>query len=317
MPRIPADVERDDPIAFGLTARQLAILAAAGALAWLLAGAARLLVPPLVAYGLALPVVAAGTALALGSRDGLSLDRLALAALRQARAPRRQVPAPEGIPPPPAFLATIPATAAGPVPAPLTLPVRSIDDGGVVDLGADGAALLCQATTVNFALRTPAEQQALVAAFTRVLHALAGPVQVVVTAERVDLDGHLAELHGLAGGLPHPALEGCARDYARFLGGLARRRDVLRRQWLVVFHDPTRAGAGVRLVRRAQEATALLANASVILTPLDHAAAHAVLARACNPDAPGPPWPGGTDEPVTRQPSPAPGAAGTPNPRRP
>ena len=40
MPRIPADVERPDRIAFNLTARQLAVLATAGLLAWLLATAA-------------------------------------------------------------------------------------------------------------------------------------------------------------------------------------------------------------------------------------------------------------------------------------
>src|SRR6266702_2475078 len=183
MPRIPADVDRPDRIAFNLTARQLAILATTGVLAWLLATAAQLLVPPVVAYALTLPIVAVGAALALGQRDGLSLDQLALAALRQARVPRRQVPAPEGVPAPPDLLANIPT---GPRPAPLALPATGITRDGLVDLGSDGMALVCQASTVNFALRTPDEQQALVAAFARVLHALTGPVQVVVRAERVD-----------------------------------------------------------------------------------------------------------------------------------
>ena len=72
--RIPADVERPDRIAFNLTARQLAILATTGVVAWLLATAAQLLVPPVVADALALPIVAVGAALALGQRDGLGLD---------------------------------------------------------------------------------------------------------------------------------------------------------------------------------------------------------------------------------------------------
>jgi PrgI family protein len=264
MPRIPADVEQADRIAFHLTARQLTILASTGTLAWLLAGTARLLLPVPVAAGLAVPVLAVGIVVAVGQRDGLPLDRLAMAAIRQARTPRRRVPAPEGIPSPPAILAHLPA---GPAPAPLSLPVGGIDPDGVVELGADGAALLCQATTVNFALRTPAEQEALVAALARWLHALTGPVQLVVAAERVDLSEQVAELHKRAGGLPHPALETCARDHARFLAELARRRDVLHRRWLVVLRDPTAAGAGVRLARRAEEAATLLAAAGVTSPP--------------------------------------------------
>ncbi len=302
MPRIPADVEREDRIAFNLTARQLAILAASVVVAWLLASAARLLVPLPVAMGLVVPVLAVGVVVALGQRDGLSLDRLALAALRQARTPRRQVPAPEGIQEPPAILAHI---SAGPRPAAMAVPVGGIGPDGLVDLGRDGAALVCQASTVNFALRTQAEQEALVAAFARVLHALVGPVQLVVRADRVDVAGLVAELDQAAGGLPHPALERCARDHARFLGELARRRDVLRRTWLLVFRDPIGAGAGVRLARRAEEAAALLAKASVTLTVLDQPTAHAVLDGALDPNAPHAPRPAATprastDEPITR-----------------
>ncbi len=285
MPRIPADVERADRVAFNLTARQLLILATAGVLAWLLARAAQLLVPPLLAAALALPLVAVGVALALGQRDGLGLDQLALAALRQARTPRRQVPAPEGVPGPPDLLAHL---AAGPRPGPLAQPARGIDSDGLVDLGGDGMALVCQASTVNFTLRTDAEQEALVAAFARVLHALTGQVQVVVRTQRVDLARLVRELDEGAGGLPHPALERCARDHAAFLGELACRRDVLRRTWLLVLRDPTRPGARVRLVRRAEEAAALLQAAGVQLSPLDQPAAHAAVAGAVDPDSPQP-----------------------------
>jgi hypothetical protein len=52
----------------------------------------------------------AALALAVGRRDGLSLDRLLAAALHQARSPRRLVPAPEGVAPPPGWISQ--ATAA-------------------------------------------------------------------------------------------------------------------------------------------------------------------------------------------------------------
>src|SRR6266567_8036909 len=89
-------------------------------------------------------------------------------------------------------------------PGPLALPARGIDPDGLVDLDGDGMALACRASTVNFALRTPDEQQALVAAFARVLHALTGPVQLVVRSERADLARLVSDLDEGAGGLPHP-----------------------------------------------------------------------------------------------------------------
>jgi hypothetical protein len=184
----------------------------------------------------------------------------------------------------------------------LALPVHGIDADGVVDLAADGAALLCQATTVNFALRTEAEQEALVAAFARFLHGLAGPMQLVVRAERVEVGTPIAELERAAAGLPHPRLEQCGRDHAGFLGELARRRDVLRRELLVVFRDPIANGAGVRLLRRAEEAAGLPAQAGVTFTALGQTVATAVLARATDPE--GSPRPGGaagSDDIVTRR----------------
>jgi hypothetical protein len=90
-------------------------------------------------------------------------------------------------------------------------PARDLAGDGVVDLGPQGAALVCEASTVNFALRTPAEQQALISAFARVLHAVIAPVQVLVRVERADLTAHLCQLDQTAGGLPHPALEAAAR----------------------------------------------------------------------------------------------------------
>jgi hypothetical protein len=45
---------------------------------------------------------------------------------------------------------------------------------------------------VAFGLRTPAEQNGLVAGFARWLHSLDGPAQILVRAQRVDL-AHLAD----------------------------------------------------------------------------------------------------------------------------
>ena len=290
--RIPADLDRPDRILGGLTARQLAILAAGGVAAWTLV---RLLEPlaglPAAAV-LAAPLALATMALALGWRDGLPLDRLAVAGLGWWRQPRRLVVAPDGIPPAPAW-----AGRPGPTLAPLEEPVGGLDPAGVVDLGGQGWALVCVATPVNLSLRTPPEQQALLASFARLLHALAGPMQVLVRSDRADLTLLVTRLRARAAALPHPGLEQAALAHARWLEALTGDHQVRRRQLLVTFHQPaSTTSPDAALHRQAEQAAGLLAAAGVTLTPLDGDAAAQALSAATNPD--GPPRPAGLAGPA-------------------
>ncbi|MET8850936.1 PrgI family protein [Amycolatopsis sp. NPDC004625] len=312
--RIPADVDRPDRVFGPLTARQLTILGVTGLLLYALYGATRSVLPLPLFLLVAVPVGLAVTVVALGRRDGVPLDRLLLAAIRQRRAPRHQVSAPEGVGPVPAWLTDEPKqdTVA---PTPLELPARGVDNGqtaGVVDLGDDGLAVIAACSTVNFSLRTPAEQEALVSSFARYLHSLTAPVQFLVRAERLDLAPQITELRDRAGGLPHPALEAAALDHADYLVQLSQHADLLRRQVLLVLREPTRPAvvdsvcsalgrlrrqpeapavdraarqaSEQRLARRLNEAVELLTAAGIVVTALDAATATGVLAAACNPD---------------------------------
>jgi hypothetical protein len=240
----------------------------------------------------AAPLALAGVALALGWRDGLPLDRLALAGLGWWRHPKRLVPAPDGIPPTPAW-----AGPGGPPVAPLDGPVHDLDPSGVVDLGDLGWTLVCQATPVNLSLRTLGEQRALLASFTRVLHALTGPMQVLVRTNRADLTPLVEQVRRRAAALPHPGLEQAALAHARWLDSLTGDQAVRRREMLVVFHQPpaTPSPAAV-LHRQAEQATGLLAAAGVTLTPLDGEQAARVLHAASNPASP--PRPAGLAPPA-------------------
>jgi hypothetical protein len=304
-----------------LTARQLAILAVAGLLLYGLYTLTRTFLPLPVFLVIAMPVGVAVTVLALGQRNGLPLDQLAVAAIRQRLSPRHRVAAPEGVQAAPAWLTAAQARphtdGHGRVdPAPLQLRVTGVADtgahAGIVDLGGDGLAVIAACSTVNFSLRTPGEQEALVASFARYLHSLTAGVQILVRAERLDLAPQIAKLHARAGGLPHPALEAAARDHADYLGQLTEQADLLRRQVLLVLREPLRTGpaptaasmalpwrrreterpldegarqaAEQRLLRRLAEATELLSPAGIVISALDAAAATGVLASACNPD---------------------------------
>ncbi|WP_322749361.1 MULTISPECIES: PrgI family protein [unclassified Frankia] len=324
--RIPADVDREDRLIANLTARQLLILALTGLALYAAWSATRVLVPLPVFAVAAVPIAVTAAVLALGQRDGLALDRLLVAALRQRTSPRHRISAPEGIMPPPAWLA---ARATGQAPdrepdgavAPLRLPARTITPHagvGVIDLGGDGLAVIAVASTVNFALRTPGEQDALVAVFARYLHSLTAPVQILIRAMPADLSGQIHDLQAHAGQLPHPALEAAAREHAAYLAQLATDLELLARQVLLILREPlvaagptdglggasplaalssrraavrdarrvgdaTRRAAHTRLARRLAEATDLLAPAGIVVTPLDAGTATSVLAAACNP----------------------------------
>ncbi len=274
--RVPADVDRPDRVLGPLTARQLAILGVAGLLLCGLYSLTRAIVPLPLFLIVAVPVGIAVTVLALGQRDGLPLDQLVLAAIRQRLAPRHRVAAPDGVRTAPTWLtAQRPASrtrrrARQPVspglepvsPAPLELPANGVADtgarAGFVDLGDDGLAVIAACSTVNFSLQTPGEQEALVASFARYLHSLNAPVQILVRAERLDLAPQIAQLRDRAGGLPHPALEAAALDHADYLAELSAEADLLRRQVLLVLREPLRTApvpaASSLLLRRRRDA---------------------------------------------------------------
>jgi hypothetical protein len=280
--KLPADVELEDRLAFGLTARQLAILLATAIGAYLAFATLSTVLPQPVAAALCTPVGIAGVLLAIGRRHGLSADRLALLAGRHLVVPRRRLLAPEG-------LRAARGRRSGSGMAALDVPVRAVLRSGVVELSDGRFCLLLAASGTSFALRSDDEQAALVEAFGRFLNGLTEPVQIAVRGEPLDLQARAANLHEAVAGLPDPALGDAARGHARFLTELAGRNGVRRREILLVLGAQARdrETAAAILHRRAEEASGLLAGAGVTLRTLDGDHAAELLARTLDP--PGPP----------------------------
>lgn len=278
---MPADVEQPDKIVAGLTARQAGILAAVTIVLWAAYTTLGDLVALPVLAAVAIPVIAVALLVSLGRRDGVSLDRWLLAAVRHAAAPRRHVPA-TGAP--------VGGGQGRGAPAPLPSPVAAVGDDGVVDLGGDCVVVLaCE--PVNFSLRSPGEQAALVAALARWLHAASHPVQILVRCTPVDLSPVLDRLVAAAPALPHPALEAAAVGHARFLAELAAGREILHRDVLVAVRGPR-----AQVTHAAAQAASALAAAEVRARQLDAREVTQVLAACADPYAPG--YPPGTGGPV-------------------
>ena len=266
--RIPADVEMPDKVLANLTVRQVVILAGTGLLAaWVYLMAGDLLPLP-VLVAVVFPVVAAGFTLAMGRRDGVSLDRLLSFGLTHVQSQRMMVMAPEGVHPPPPW-----CRLRGKLPAPLRLPVRAIRQDGVMDLTQGGTAVVVRAGTVSFGLRTPAEQAGLISVFAGWLNSLDAPVQILLQARPVDLCEIADQIARTAPRLADPALEQAALDHAEFLAELNVSRDLLTREVLIVIrHDAQVHSSGLGAQPRKRRVTHREASAAVVLRRADEAA---------------------------------------------
>ncbi|WP_428962224.1 PrgI family protein [Micromonospora fluostatini] len=291
--RMPADVDAPDKVAYGLTWRQLAILAVTGTLfygAWSILGS---IVAPQVFLAVGAIVGGVAVGVVLGRRDGLPLDRWLLHAIRHTGGPKALSPSGDTTARVPDWVQQ--PTTRMPLPAPLRLPADAIHDDGTIAVG-DARAAIVAATTINLTLRTAREQAALIDGFGRWLNSLSAPTQVVVCAQPVDLASHARTVADAARTQPHPALEAACADHAAFLADLAARRDPLRRQVLVVCRTaPGEQGHAAR--RRADDTVRALSGLGVTARALDGTAATAALAATADPYRP--PRPGGLAAPDT------------------
>jgi hypothetical protein len=280
--KVPSDVELEDRLAFGLTGKQLALLAATAVSAY---GVYLILDPFLpgpVALAAMVVVAAAGIMLALVRHDGLPGDQLALAILRHTLAPKRRLLAPDGIPPP------LPGSPPQPRIAPLDIPIRRVLRSGVVQLTDQSHCLILDAQGASFELRSPSEQEAFVAAFQRFLNSRSDPIQITVQSEPTSLNPQAERLEHTAAFAP-PRLRAAALDHASFLRSLTEHKPLLRRRVLLILRSREHDSdiATVTLTRLAREAVQLLQAAEVTLRTLDGEQATALLARSLDP--PGPP----------------------------
>jgi len=277
--RLPADVEMEDRLAFGLTARQLVILGTAALVSYGVYAVAGSVLPLPVAVALAAPSALAGVALALGRLAGLSGDRIALAAARHLTQSRRRVAGEK-------VAGRLTDAPEQPGVSLLRVPVRAILASGVVELVDGTSALLLAAAGTNWALRSEEEQEALAEAYAKWLNSLIEPTTITVRSEPVDLDGYASAIEETIEALPHPALRRCAHTYAQFLAELANEGDGLRRRQIVVVlatRERKRETAKRELERRAGETTGLLAAAGVELEALDGQRAGRLLLGALEP----------------------------------
>jgi hypothetical protein len=284
--RIPADLEAPDRVLAGLTARQVAVLAAAAVPVYLAWQQLADRIPVAVLAAFTTPVAAVAVGLALGRRDGVGLDVWLLAALAHRRRPRRLVPVPVDSRATPQWapdtMPSPPPTGSGRLGV-LRLPASAISPNGTITTDSRTAVALVAATTVTASLHTNAEQAGLVAGYARWLNGLSGPVQIVVSARRVDLGARALRVAEQAHRLAHPTLAGTAVDYAEFLLDLTEQTDPLERTVTIAC---TASGLPREAQRRAANTAEALSAVGARCKVLDATEVTAVLTAATDPFGP-------------------------------
>jgi len=169
---VPADIDAPDRIAWGLSFRQLAILAAGTAPLWLAYTRFEPLLPGLAWVGIAILVTAVTLTATLGRRDGLPLDVWVRHGLALHAGPRVLAP---GIPEPGRPLVTT-SPDRPVVPAPLRARAVELAPDGTLHVNGTARAVIACGTT-GVTLRTGTEQAGLLVGLD-----LAMPSSLEVTA---------------------------------------------------------------------------------------------------------------------------------------
>lgn len=286
MTRIPGDLDRPDQFLFGLSARQLALMAPAFAVlagaGWLGAGRVPL------ALLLAFEAVGAGVAISLTMirQDGMTPEALGKAMIGYLRRPKRLVWAPEGtgVPPRRLHLGRHEQKAGR-----FVEPWRGFA-GRDLDLGDAGRVRVLKVSSLDLQLRSTRETAALTGGYGRLLNGLDESLCVLVRGEPIDLEARAAAVEAHQG--QGPSLADYAADHARFLRAMS---GGLRRQVYLVVKGRDAAA----LDARCEEVLTLLLPMGLAARELEGAEAVALLARSTGQPVPEPGQAGPADTVTT------------------
>lgn len=122
------------------------------------------------------------------------------------------------------------------------IPIADIVDD-IVLYKNGGAALIMESTSLNFALLSEKEQEAVIAAYAGLLNSFSFPVQIVVRSQKKDISSYMSYLAEAARKIENPKLAKIMEDYKNFILEAIKKKNVLsKRFYLVVPFTPYELG---------------------------------------------------------------------------
>ena len=111
-------------------------------------------------------------------------------------------------------------------------PIRAVGPGMCL-IGRDRFSAVLEAVPVNFALRSPRDQERLVQGYTTFLNGLSFPVELLVRSEFLRIDDYIGELKSNEETL-EPHLRPSLKDYIEFVQETVSVNHLLRRRFYLV-----------------------------------------------------------------------------------
>lgn len=125
----------------------------------------------------------------------------------------------------------------------LHLRIAEIRDNTVV-LKNGGLRAVLRVSSMNFNLKSEAEQNSIIYSYQSFLNTLEFPIQIVIRSRKLDLDKYIEKLRGIAEKQTNPLLQKQTTDYSDYIQRLIEYADIMEKDFLVVVPtDPPRSSS--------------------------------------------------------------------------
>ena len=104
----------------------------------------------------------------------------------------------------------------------------------VVILKNGGLRVVIEAEGINFELKSPEEQEALIAAFQEFLVGLDFSLQLMIYSRRINIDSYIKKIQALAPNETNPLIKNNITDYTNFLYSFLEEYNVMNKKFYVV-----------------------------------------------------------------------------------
>lgn len=112
------------------------------------------------------------------------------------------------------------------------LPIADIIDD-VMIYKDGGAAIVLEATSLNFGLLSEKEQEAVIFAYAGLLNSLSFSIQIVVRSQRKDISEYMKYLDNQMSNIRNPKLMAIAQSYRRFIVDSIKKKNVLGKKFYI------------------------------------------------------------------------------------
>lgn len=99
----------------------------------------------------------------------------------------------------------------------------------------DGSARkIMRCSTINFLLKSTEEQDSIIISYQRFLNTLDFPVQIIISSNKLDIDGYLKKLNGLAAEQKNELLQKQTYEYIEYLKKLVEIAQIMKKDFYIV-----------------------------------------------------------------------------------